>query len=296
LSLMLREQGWARASGVWRQGPSILPNDVRAILAAADLAAERTAARVRFGVLILIGLVLVGLGSLAGVYSEWIATIFALNLGVSVATVVLARPAVFRSWVPWALATLDAAVVLGVMIFGDVAERISASYTPALAVSWVMFLLLALTAMRFKPALVLYLGGLLLAGLAAAMALDVRQAAVAPTDGVGQDHVDEPDDRSLIRRFLEVEDVGLAEGRLAVLDDLDYVTRLELDLLDQGRDRGGGGLGPLGQLADLLRDDREPAALLADPCRFDRRVQREQVRLIGDRVDHLDDVADPFRG
>jgi adenylate cyclase len=48
-----------------------------------------------------------------------------------------------------------------------------------------MFLLLALTAMRFKPALVLYLGGLLLTGLAAAMALDARQAAVAPTDGVG---------------------------------------------------------------------------------------------------------------
>ena len=112
---MLREPGRVSAPDVWRQGPSILPNDVRAILAAAALAAERTAARVRFGVLILIGLVLVGLGSLAGVYSEWIATIFALNLGVSVATVVLARPAVFRSWVPWALATLDAAVVLGVM-------------------------------------------------------------------------------------------------------------------------------------------------------------------------------------
>ena len=77
-------------------------------------------------------------------------------------------------------ATLDAALVLGVMIFGDLAERLPASYTPALAVSWVMFLLLALTAMRFKPALVLYLGGLLIAGLAAAMALDAHQAALAP--------------------------------------------------------------------------------------------------------------------
>jgi hypothetical protein len=44
--------------------------------------------------------------------------------------------------------------VLGVMIFGDFAERVPVSYTPALAVSWVMFLLLALTAMRFKSALV----------------------------------------------------------------------------------------------------------------------------------------------
>jgi adenylate cyclase len=170
---------------VWRQGQSGLPNDVRAVLAAADLAAERTVARLRLCVLILIGLVLVGLGSLAGVYREWIATVFALNLGVSVAAVVLARPSVFRSWAPWVVATLDAAVVLGVMIFGDFAERVSASYTPALVVSWAMFLLLALAAMRLKPALVLYLGGLLVAGLATAMALDVPAAALAPTDAFG---------------------------------------------------------------------------------------------------------------
>jgi len=59
----------------------------------------------------------------------------------------------------------------------------------------------------------------------------------APTDGVGQDHVDEPDDRSLIRRFLEVEDVGLAEGRLAVLDDLDVGVGL-LQLADHVVDAG----------------------------------------------------------
>jgi len=64
-----------------------------------------------------------------------------LNLGVSVAAVVLARPAVFRSWVPWVVATLDAGVVLGVMIVGVFAERVSASYTPALAVSWAILLL-----------------------------------------------------------------------------------------------------------------------------------------------------------
>jgi hypothetical protein len=94
---MLREPGKASAPDVWRQRPNMLPNDVRAILAAADLSAEQTAARIRLAVLILIGVVLVGLGFLAWVYSEWIVTIFALNLGVSVAAVVLARPAVFRS-------------------------------------------------------------------------------------------------------------------------------------------------------------------------------------------------------
>ncbi len=176
----------SKASAFWRPEPSVLPDDVRAILAAADLAAERMAARLRLGVLILIGLVLVGLGSLAGVYSEWIATIVALNVGVSVAAVLLARPVVFRSWVPWAMATLDAAIVLGVMIFGDLAERLPASYTPALAVSWVMFLILALTAMQLKPALLLYLGGLLTAGLAAAMALDAYRVEQPPTDAIGQ--------------------------------------------------------------------------------------------------------------
>ena len=181
---MPREPGKA-ALRAWRQRPSALPDEIRAVLAAAELAAERTAARVRLCVLILIGLVLVGLGSVAGVYREWIATIFALNLGVSVAAVVLARPAVFRSWVPWVVATLDAGVVLGVMIIAVFAERVSASYTPALAVSWAMFLLLALTAMHFKPALVLYLGGLLVAGLATVIALDAHQAALTPTDAFG---------------------------------------------------------------------------------------------------------------
>jgi hypothetical protein len=85
------------------------------------------------------------------VYSEWIGMIFTLNVGVSVAAVALARPGVFKSWVPWVVATLDAGVLLGVMIFGDFAERVSASYTPALAVSWAMFPLLALTAMRSSP-------------------------------------------------------------------------------------------------------------------------------------------------
>jgi hypothetical protein len=75
------------------------------VLAAASLAAERTAAYLRLGTLILIGLGLVGLGFLAGVYRDWIAAIFALNLGVSIAGVVLARPAVFRSWVPLVMAT-----------------------------------------------------------------------------------------------------------------------------------------------------------------------------------------------
>ena len=50
----------------------------------------------------------------------------------------------------------------------------------------------------------------------------------------------------------------------------------------------------LGQLADLLGDDREPAALLAGAGGLDGGVQRQQVRLLGDPADRVDDAADPL--
>ena len=48
----------------------------------------------------------------------------------------------------------------------------------------------------------------------------------------------------------------------------------------------------VGELADLRRDHREAAPVLAGARRFDRCVEREQVRLFRDAVDHFDDVAD----
>jgi adenylate cyclase len=164
-----------------------LPDEVRAVLAVADLAAERTAARVRLAALILIGVLRAALGSLSGVYRSEIALIFALNAAVSVAAVVLARPGMFRAWVPWALATLDAAVVLGIMIYGDFNERMVTSYTPALVVCWAIFVLLALTAMRFKPALVLYHGGLFVCGIALVIGFHAGRPAAVPTDPLGAD-------------------------------------------------------------------------------------------------------------
>ena len=67
---------------------------------------------------------------------------------------------------------------------------------------------------------------------------------------------------------------------------------LLLDLLDQLGDRGGGLLGFLGEVADLLGDDREPAAVFAGASGLDRGVEREQVGLGGDAGDRLDDPAD----
>ena len=51
-------------------------------------------------------------------------------------------------------------------------------------------------------------------------------------------------------------------------------------------------LGLLGELAHLLGDDREAAALLAGAGGLDRGVERQQVRLLGDAGDRVDDAAD----
>ena len=48
----------------------------------------------------------------------------------------------------------------------------------------------------------------------------------------------------------------------------------------------------VGELAHLLGDHREAAAVLTGPCRFDRRVQRQQVGLRRDALDELHEVVD----
>ena len=67
-------------------------------------------------------------------------------------------------------------------------------------------------------------------------------------------------------------------------------------LLDAGADQALdllGGLGAaLGQAAHLAGHDREAAALFAGAGGFDRGVQRQDVGLEGDAVDHADDVGD----
>ena len=83
-----------------------------------------------------------------------------------------------------------------------------------------------------------------------------------------------------------------AVRRGALGDDADDVRGLGLDLADQRRDLRRGGLGLLGELADLLGDDGEAAALLAGAGGLDRGVEREQVGLLGDAGDRVDDAAD----
>src|SRR6185369_2703174 len=69
-------------------------------------------------------------------------------------------------------------------------------------------------------------------------------------------------------------DRALAGALGAQRDELDRAGGLGLDLLDQRRDGPGGGLRLLSQLADLLGDHGEAAALLTGTRGLDGRVER----------------------
>src|SRR5690606_13378340 len=107
--------------------------------------------------------------------------------------------------------------------------------------------------------------------------------------------------RDLMRDLLDLVERGarvLGEERAA--DDVrraalhrdDGLVRVRLDRADEHLDLARRDRRALGELLHLVRDDREAAAAFARPRRLDRRVQREDVRLLGDFLDQLDDVAD----
>ena len=68
--------------------------------------------------------------------------------------------------------------------------------------------------------------------------------------------------------------------------------RLGLDGLDEVGDLLRARAGALGEILDLVGDDREALAVLAGLRGDDRGVEREQVRLLGDVVDDVHDLAD----
>ena len=49
---------------------------------------------------------------------------------------------------------------------------------------------------------------------------------------------------------------------------------------------------PFGQLAHLVGNNRKAATVFAGPRRFDGRVERQQIGLIGNLADHVDDPGD----
>ena len=92
---------------------------------------------------------------------------------------------------------------------------------------------------------------------------------------------------------------GLSGGGDAFVDlpvagehRLDRALGLMLDVLDHLGDFLGGRGGAFGQLAHFVGDDGKAASLLAGAGGFDGGVQRQQVGLVGDVVNHADDFAD----
>jgi adenylate cyclase len=289
-----------------------LPKDVRAVLEAAELAAEQTAARLRLVALIAIGVLLAVLGALSGEYRRQIALMFALSLAVSVGSVMLARPGAFRRWVPWAMATLDAGVILGIIAFAESEAKFSGSYAPSLVVSWAVFVLLALAAIRLKPALVLYLGGLSIAGMAILGGLAPAGAASAPGHAL---------DPALVRIFdrehnaVRLALIALTAGVLAL--SVERARRSLLVAVTPTRLSArlsryfASGLLPLlaeTDLAVLQRGRRQPAAILfADVRGFTARSEQLEPAAIAEflsafrmrarrAIERLGGIVDKFVG
>ena len=80
--------------------------------------------------------------------------------------------------------------------------------------------------------------------------------------------------------------------RVLLLHVFDGFARFLLNALDQVGDFLGGLRRFLGELAHFFGNHRETESVLAGARGFDRRVERQQVGLFGQVVDHLDDLAD----
>ena len=72
----------------------------------------------------------------------------------------------------------------------------------------------------------------------------------------------------------------------------DRLVRLGLNGFNERSDIFCGGAGVLGQFADLIGDNGEPAACFASAGGLDGGVESQQIRLLGDVVDDVDDFRD----
>jgi hypothetical protein len=89
--------------------------------------------------------------------------------------------------------------------------------------------------------------------------------------------------------------VDLADGTADVANRLDGIAGHVLDRRDLRGDVLGRFRGLVGEALDLAGDDGETLAGLAGTRRLDGGVERQQIGLRGDGLNHLDDLADPVR-
>ena len=153
--------------------------EAQRLFAEAEIRAERTAAILRATVALLLGGAL--FLAVAGPAVELNA---ALTRQLRIAVAVLAgyfalgllafavaRPGLFRPWMPWAFATLDVGFIALSVSLNLANIALPSNYAASLPVVWLIPLVLAFAAMRYNPHLQGYVALLLVVGLAPAAGL-----------------------------------------------------------------------------------------------------------------------------
>src|SRR5690606_8842194 len=87
---------------------------------------------------------------------------------------------------------------------------------------------------------------------------------------------------------------AIVGAQRTVAHELHRVPGPALQVVDHAGDFVRGVLYPLGQVAHLVGDHGEAATLFAGAGGFDGGVERQQVGLFGDAVDHVDHATDLF--
>jgi len=140
----------------------------------AALRAEHTVAILRVATSLLVGVAFVFVAGLSGRMTGlpllnvgWLVAIFVTAfLLLGLLGLWAARPGRFRPWMAWGFATGDVALSVGAVSFDIWIHEAAANFTSAFPSVWMVPVVLALGALRYNPRLLIYVAGLLVAGLA----------------------------------------------------------------------------------------------------------------------------------
>ena len=174
--------------------------DPRPLLKKADAQAELTVATIRLliGVALLTILFLtVPTGPVAADAGDpWPAVLISqakiafITIGTYFAwgltTLVICLSGRYRGWMAWPLATVDALIALASLTIGLINNDLMGAYAPLIPASWLLVVVLAFGALRYDPALQIWLTVVMSAGLAAIVLLTdgfMDSADVLASDG-----------------------------------------------------------------------------------------------------------------
>ena len=147
--------------------------DAERLFRDAELRAEATVSRLRLAATVVLGAVF--FVAVRGAPDDAILQrqiaqagwMFAVYFAVGLASLALARPGRFRPWMSWAFATCDVAILAGSLELSLRNTAMPTNYLPSAPGIWMTPVILAFGALRYNPALQLYVTLLLAAALAA---------------------------------------------------------------------------------------------------------------------------------